>query len=430
VGTFVCDCFKGFRGSKCEYGDSTTCMGRGTVSDTGSCKCNLPYTGDRCDTAHWCNEHGKFDGTHCICTQTSLDNYYNGPDCQYSAKATCNGKGKPNLNGTCTCAEGFEGPHCEYSNAGTCGSRGMVKPTGACVCNPPYVGTHCQWNGVDECHVHGKVIDEAGNCKCDPGFAGNKCQYSDKYACNSNGGVQNDGSCACTPGNYGAHCELSGDLCRYHGVPRDQNTCACDPQYVGKNCAECAPGYRMYKESNKYYASCIACPDCGAHGKCDVYSYGDNFHACRCDIGYTGPNCQYSRAATCSGHGEPNAQGVCACDRGYAGQNYGGTTVGCWSGRPTTCNNHGDPDPVSFAHRVPAGILHPSPSPGNRITMRCGPRQRAAARRERSACLPPAANPPGSPPRGRRHVRACSQDRFPAPTPRRKRRTLSRRPPR
>jgi hypothetical protein len=132
--------------------------------------------------------------------------------------------------------------------------------------------------------------------------------------------------------------------CFFHGKPTSASTCACDEGYTGASCNGCAPGYRSYKNTDHLFTDCLRCPDCGQHGKCDVYGGKDNAHACACDAGFTGPACQYSRDATCSRHGTPDAAGACACDTGYAGQNFGGTTVGCWAGRDLTCNSHGDAD--------------------------------------------------------------------------------------
>jgi hypothetical protein len=57
---------------------------------------------------------------------------------------------------------------------------------------------------------------------------------------------------------------------------------------------------------------------------------------CICPKQTAGANCQYTDAATCSGHGAAQSDGSCKCEDGHPGAN-------CENSRETTCNGHGDP---------------------------------------------------------------------------------------
>jgi len=84
--------------------------------------------------------------------------------------------------------------------------------------------------------------------------------------------------------------------------------------------------------------------ECSGRGSCGAGS-------CACESGFVGPACQFSNAATCSGHGQAKADGSCACSAGFGGASCNQCTEG-FSGYPncasetscnaaTTCSGHG-----------------------------------------------------------------------------------------
>lgn len=96
-------CKDGFKGSKCQYSNITTCNNRGTVNDNGICSCDTSkgYTGPNCNSC--------------------LDNYYeirNGNKLICATKQACNNNGKPTKlldDGKikCICDNGYIGDNCE-----------------------------------------------------------------------------------------------------------------------------------------------------------------------------------------------------------------------------------------------------------------------------------------------------------------------------
>ncbi len=44
------NCKAGFKGDKCQFSDSISCSGNGTVDENGKCTCNPGYSGDNCQT--------------------------------------------------------------------------------------------------------------------------------------------------------------------------------------------------------------------------------------------------------------------------------------------------------------------------------------------------------------------------------------------
>ena len=67
-----------------------------------------------------------------------------------SGKPLCNNQGKfvqssetTPLTGTCTCNKGYAGKNCQYSDTVTCNGNGKVDDNGNCTCNPDANGPHC-----------------------------------------------------------------------------------------------------------------------------------------------------------------------------------------------------------------------------------------------------------------------------------------------
>ena len=90
-------CNKGYWGEnclKCKQCVNGTCIGSGSNSGTGLCKCNTGWTGtlcDICDEGYW--------GPNCL-------------KCDACVNGVCNGSNKNFGNGKCICDEPFTGENC------------------------------------------------------------------------------------------------------------------------------------------------------------------------------------------------------------------------------------------------------------------------------------------------------------------------------
>lgn len=124
-----------------------------------SCKPNF-YSGDCSRTCPNCNSgvcrSGISGDGSCNCTARGTTGQF----CQFSDAVTCNGHGKANYDGSCTCNTGFAQPNC-----GTCQTDYANYPK--CVFCPPYL-----------CNGHGSCTDY-GNCTCAATYDGafcNRCE--------------------------------------------------------------------------------------------------------------------------------------------------------------------------------------------------------------------------------------------------------------
>lgn len=100
-------------------------------------------------------------------------------------KNICNNKGILHVNGTCTCASGFEGKNCEisvcdgYCVTGTCtvGENGQQ----TCKCPETNYGDRCEKQlCLSKCQNGGDcILDSAGNsrCECAADYVGDLCQF-------------------------------------------------------------------------------------------------------------------------------------------------------------------------------------------------------------------------------------------------------------
>ncbi|XP_045106617.1 integrin beta-PS-like isoform X2 [Portunus trituberculatus] len=151
----VCDCDKGYLGSRCECGSSTPwgvggsfddsscrqtntsaiCSGRGTCT-CGECKCNERE-----------NPNERVDGDFCECTNF-LCNRFNGKLCGGLDHGEC-------VCNKCQCKPGWTGDNCMCED-----SKDQ--------CMNPQTGEECSGQGVCECN----------QCKCKEGKEG---RYSGKY---------------------------------------------------------------------------------------------------------------------------------------------------------------------------------------------------------------------------------------------------------
>jgi hypothetical protein len=113
-------------------------------------------------------------------------------------------------------------------------------------------------------------------------------------------------------------------------------------------CASCPAG--------RYGPACTSCPTSGGQvcggasaGTCSDGINGNG--SCTCLPGHSGPSCQYSAQATCSGHGTPDYYGQCSCATGFAGPtcsacatNYYGYPSCQYCNASTTCSGNGTCD--------------------------------------------------------------------------------------
>jgi hypothetical protein len=190
--------------------------------------------------------------------------------------------------------------------------------------------SRAQCPGGGNCSGHGTCIPIANVCSCNPGYAGVGCSqcapgYYGYPNCQpiptcQNGGVFNTvtGRCDCPPG-------FAGVLCQYTNPPNcqlgDQGVCAsCNFGYYGASCLPCLPS---------------AANPCNGNGTCSQGILGTG--ACMCNMGFAGNACQYSRAITCNGAGDPTNAGGCNCDLHVTGTNCTQCALG-YTGYPA-CNH-------------------------------------------------------------------------------------------
>jgi hypothetical protein len=178
------------------------------------------------------------------------------------------------------------------------------------------------------CSDHGTC---SGNvCVCDAGYAGDYC--ADKRCegdCSSNG-VCNDGICQCAEGWTGLSCNIKTCIethCK-HGTctakegsdNEDENVvvqyCKCDLGYTGPDCSI-------------YDLGCGEGDSCNGGGEC-------NLNTCQCFPGYSGSRCEVMDCPpdNCNGNGQCFA-GRCECNEGWMGEGCAIKT--CLN----KCSNHG-----------------------------------------------------------------------------------------
>ena len=165
--------------------------------------------------------------------------------------------------------------------------------------NDPSVA--CYWSAHPDCSSRGKFHQFCN-------VEGNVCSSSDPLSSRLK-----SGKCECDEyvsqftGNatqyIGCNCQFTDADCNNNGSAypgADCNTiaCSCGPHANGSAC-------QFTRQAT-----------CGGHGN---PNYDGTCSSC--DSGYGGDHCQYSRLDTCSNHGDPNNTGQCACDQGWAGTN-------------------------------------------------------------------------------------------------------------
>ena len=128
---------------------------------------------------------------------------------------------------------------------------------------------------------------------------------------------------------------LSADVCQNGG---ELIACACD-------CTNATNEYNSATDlcdGDAKSEPCTTGPDgvsaCSGEGTASGDHTPPDFSTCQCTCtpgsGFVGPNCEYSDAVTCNGHGTVNDQGACSCDQGYSGDD-------CSQGEDCSANNIG-----------------------------------------------------------------------------------------
>ena len=194
-----------------------------------------------------------------------------------------------NTEGTCSGCRDSAGLNCEYSDAELCSGNGEAQDNGNCVCNPGFTGP----------------------------ATGRSCYFGSAANCSGHG----------TP-NYIAPSEGSGDL---PGYP-EAVSCTCDPV------DRAVPGV-LYQGGRCEFSDL---------NRCNGNGVVDRLGNCRCNAGYLGEFCAFSRQDSCSGHGEVSVAvdlgdgsgdgsgieyALCACDADGSGGRYGGPLCECTGGK-------------------------------------------------------------------------------------------------
>jgi len=287
--------------------------------ETGACKCDEGYAGDRCqDCANGYHREVQ------ICVINS--------HCEASS---CNGHGNCNDSTgviQCTCNTGYSGATCNVCDVGYQDKNS----DGSCELDCAHAGLNCG---------HGQCSDLSGTalCVCDTGWALPNCS-------------------SCASGYLGTDCHR--DWCDLNtclnGGTCANEACQCPSNYTGATCNQCAAG------RNNDYPTCsdnLCEPDpCNGHGNSCEPTTG----ACTCAHGYTGATCNSCSAGhigyptcsddpcygvNCNGHGTCSG-GTCGCNTGFdPAQNCGACAAGYWD------------YPVCHVNHAPVVSVSASPNP-------------------------------------------------------------------
>ncbi len=198
---------------------SVQCQNGGVCAD-GKCKCEVGFSGSRCEVRSSC------DPANCL----------NGGKC---------------MNNVCVCAPGWLGPVCATPDANNrcagvvCKNGGdCQKETGACVCFGNFKGQFCEITpppGQECLNVDCKNgnICKNGFCQCLNGFTGKYCENDPCTGVQcQNGGKCTAGKCVCAGGWAGKFCTR--DPCRntkcHNGGTCSEGKCKCTPEWEGVTC--------------------------------------------------------------------------------------------------------------------------------------------------------------------------------------------------
>jgi len=341
----VCLCDQGFVGHSCEQVDSESAgippteapmkkldvnFGKAisSVKDAGT----PPVCPENCQGNGKCNEDGS-----CSCYTG-----YSGVACQDFCPNLCSGQGQCS-DGICLCLAGFAGADCSISVC--CSGHGDCTVPETCVCQPGWVGDMCQLPMPcpdPTCSSHGQCL--SGQCMCDPGWGGSTCENSPSE-CG-----------ACPPGG---DCDRATGRCMCGGVPCGDRAAASAAGQGGGGGGSSDP--LPFSERNKGALQEVPGskppisttttakpkdPDCNApNGK-----WNSTLTECVCEHAWYGDRCTKKHCADwnetlgnpdCSAHGMC-VLGNCFCSSGWGKkpEDSGPNTckdVAC----PVDCGRHG-----------------------------------------------------------------------------------------
>ena len=368
VGTYVCDCYSGWTGTKQIGNGWTNCSVR-----VGQ-KCSASNT---CDTLNGYCKH-TVKGDECIChTGYTLVNIQGQPSACKRDHPLC--ASKPCHNGAkciesistyvCTCTNGFTGSDCRtnidecYSmpckHSGTC-TDGVAGYTCACIsgwrslnCNvddDECFSRPCQnFGSCDDSNTKTTIKTGSYVCTCIKGFTGSTCAV-DTNECGSrpckNRAVCRDSStdptvspgtfeCQCTTGYRGKICETNLDECdsrpcRNEGQcvsnqAMNTYTCKCSQGFSGINCHQ-----DIDECLSKPCQNSATCLDSTTLGP-----VGPGYYSCSCSQGFYGNECSSDKDECANspcqngqckeylglGHLAGGRRYQCECSSGYTGLN-------------------------------------------------------------------------------------------------------------
>uniref|UniRef100_A0A1I8FNQ7 Notch receptor 3 n=1 Tax=Macrostomum lignano TaxID=282301 RepID=A0A1I8FNQ7_9PLAT len=267
AGGFNCRCHAGFRGRYCEHLSQPTglptvqpepcnssrwqswCLNGGRCFqlvgvELPVCQCRRGFTGSRCQID--VNECEQFGGA-CL----------NGGECVDEPGGF-----------RCTCKPGFQGPYCQGDTGECANSLGPCSPAGTlrclrrgpsdrlssftCTCKPGFSGPLCH-----------RRVDPCDSVVC---LGGGRCVFD------SSAGP----ACLCPPGRAGQHCQFIGSACDESPCRGAASTCRqvrlgggfrchCQPGLCGPTCAERCPTFAEARNRCRE----AGCDVLAGDGRCD-----------------------------------------------------------------------------------------------------------------------------------------------------------------
>lgn len=382
-----CECIDGWSGDNCDIAACPgNCNARGTCL-MGTCACNSMFFGEACEYVRCpndCSGNGRCDKGTCRCNrgfqgigcEVLMDDGASraigtarrlaiarapvSPNAMGDALAEaskmrpprcpedCNGQGRCNQDGTCTCMWGYSGIACQNFCPKACSGNGECA-NGVCICMSGYSGSDCSVRTC--CSGHGECpLPDA--CQCHPGWQGDKCQIQmmcPDPTCNSRGACK-FGRCECVGGWSGFACTVPPEECPPCGpdgeCDRITGLCMCGPapcpgQQPRPQAAGAGPDTGLLGARSALHKASLALGLVTRHSQAtssaelpavpnchspDQGSWSDSLGACVCNGFFYGKSCEQEHCADwdsndpdsleCSGRGVC-VEGRCLCAAGW-----------------------------------------------------------------------------------------------------------------